>query len=259
MKRDNSMTRRFLVEAGVGEGMKAIEIGCGGGEVTQILAELVGPGGKVIALDRNREMLSSAQNLMNEHDISNVQFIQADLNDDSPELDSISESFDILAGRRVLMYLKQPASVLRNFAMRLKPGALIVFEETDPTMIPGRVDKLPAHEEASRWFTRMLESEGADIAMGFGLPKLLVDAGFCFEGIRAEAVIEGQGMQFPLSVLTRMMSQRLIAHEIATASEIESLAARIESEIQQSRTTVYVSAMNFCAWGRKPSELSNRQ
>ncbi|MCB9105559.1 MAG: hypothetical protein H6633_15155 [Anaerolineales bacterium] len=58
MKRDNTTTRRYLSDAGVKlGGMHVIEIGCGGGEVTEVLAELVGSSGAVVAIDQQSKCI----------------------------------------------------------------------------------------------------------------------------------------------------------------------------------------------------------
>ena len=252
MKRDNSMTRRFLAEAGVTRGMRVIELGCGGGEVTQILAELVGPSGIVVAIDRDPKALAMTGDRMKENGIEHVRISSADLAGDGSDLEDLrSEPFDVLAGRRVLMYLPDPVEVLRRLSRSLRSGGLVVFEETDLTMVPARVSPMPAHDRAAQWLRKMLVAEGADTAMGFGLPATLAQAGLNFERIRAEAVIQGQGTQFPLSGLLRLVQARVISAGIATQDEVDSLAARLEAE-SRDPTSVYVSDMSFCAWARKP-------
>ncbi|MBM4269711.1 MAG: methyltransferase domain-containing protein [Deltaproteobacteria bacterium] len=251
-ERDNRMTRRWLVDAGVTDGMRVIEVGCGGGEVTQILAELVGPSGSVVAFDRDQEALAIAHDRMRERRIEHVQFRSADVAEECSTLESFQEeSFDALAGRRVLMYLRNPAEVLRRLSGWLRSGGLVVFEETDSTMVPARRSPMPAHDRATQWLARMLAAEGANPAMGFDLPSTLAEAGLTFERIRAEAVIQGQGTQYPLRDLLGLLRSRLITAGVATQAEVDALAAGLEAE-SLDRTSVYVSEMSFCAWGRKP-------
>lgn len=101
MKRDNSMTRRFLMDAGITPGMRVLEIGCGNGEVTQELAELVGPSGSVVALDRNEGELALARARMAEQGIAHVNFAVADVTGDLSAMAALqSEPFDALAGRQ---------------------------------------------------------------------------------------------------------------------------------------------------------------
>ena len=236
------MTRRFLAEAGVTRGMRVIELGCGGGEVTQILAELVGPSGMVVAIDRDSKALAMTRDRMEEHGIEHVRISSVDLVGDGAELEDLrSEPFDILAGRRVLMYLPDPVEVLRQFSGLLRSGGLVVFEETDLTMVPARSSPMPAHDQASEWLRKMLVAEGADTAMGFGLPAKLAEAGLRFERIRAEAVIQGQGSQFPLSGMLKLLQNRFISAGIATEEEVDFLAARLEAESRDPN-------LRLCQW-----------
>ncbi|MEM8963776.1 MAG: methyltransferase domain-containing protein [Acidobacteriota bacterium] len=252
MKRDNSMTRRYFADAGVTHGMRVIELGCGGGEVTQILAELVGPSGLVVAVDCDPKAMTMTRDRMHDNGIDHVRIMSMDLVGDLSDLDDLrAEPFDVLAGRRVLMYLPDPVEVLRRCTRSLRGGALVVFEELDLTMAPGRVTTMTAHDQASEWLRRMLDAEGADAAMGFRLPSTLVQAGLRFERIRAEAVIQGQGTQFPLAELLKLVQARVIATGIATQDEVDSLAVRLDEE-SRDPTSIYVSEMSFCAWAYKP-------
>ena len=252
MKRDNTMTRRFLADAGVGTGMRVIEIGCGSGEVTQILAELVGPTGTVLALDRNEGALALAQEQLRAQGIEHVQFMVVDVTSDSPHQHPFpEESFDVLAGRRVLMYLQDPATVVRRFAKCLRSGGTVVFEEADSTMTPGRLSPMTAYDKMVGWLNRMLVAEGANPSMGFHLPATLARAGLVFERVRAEATIQGQGSQFPYSTLLKLVQERLVATNTATQTEVDALTAELDEE-RIDPTCVYVSDMSFCAWARKP-------
>ncbi|MEZ4705694.1 MAG: methyltransferase domain-containing protein [Caldilineaceae bacterium] len=251
MKRDNTMTRRFLADAGIVPGMRVLEIGCGNGEVTQELAELVGPNGSIVALDRNEGRLAMARERMQEQGIAHVHFATADVTGGLSELAALQgEPFDALVGRRVLMYLPDPAAVLGRLSERLRSGGLVVFEEADATMVPARISPLPAHDQVAAWLRSMLIAEGANPAMGFALPAMLVQAGLRFERIRAEAVILSQGTQFSYSVLLKLMQSRLIAAGIATQAEVDALMDQLDVEASDP-THVYVGAMSFCAWAYK--------
>src|SRR3981081_1121878 len=47
------ITTRLLREAGLAPGMRVVDLGCGVGDVAFLAAEIVGPTGTVIAIDRN--------------------------------------------------------------------------------------------------------------------------------------------------------------------------------------------------------------
>ena len=49
----DDLTRRFLKKAGLGNGMRVLDIGSGAGDVALTAAELVGPEGQVVGVDVN--------------------------------------------------------------------------------------------------------------------------------------------------------------------------------------------------------------
>lgn len=251
MQRNNTTTRRYLSDAGVNPGMRVLEIGSGRGEVTEVLAQLVGPSGAVVAIEQNQTALATAQARMKERGIEHVQFISADITGEflRPEVLQYEE-FDVLAGRRVLMYLQEPAAVLRRLSDWLHPGGLVVFEESDLTMPPGRISTMEAHDQAVEWLRRMLIAEGANTSMGFGLPTTFINAGLRFEHIRAEAVVQGQGTQYRLKELLELVRARIMTAGITTQEKFDSLIGRLDAE-SRDPADVYISALSFCVWGQK--------
>ena len=51
------ITRQFLVSAGIGTGMKVLDVGSGAGDVALLLADLVGPRGDVVGVEMNPVIL----------------------------------------------------------------------------------------------------------------------------------------------------------------------------------------------------------
>src|SRR5262245_55311254 len=45
------LTERMLRAAGIGAGMRVLDVGCGLGDVSFLVSELVGPGGSVVGID----------------------------------------------------------------------------------------------------------------------------------------------------------------------------------------------------------------
>src|SRR5262245_21367903 len=68
--------RQLLKRAGIRRGMRVLDIGCGVGMVTQLLAELVGPHGEVIGVDYSAAQIQQARELLPKI-LSNVSFSQA--------------------------------------------------------------------------------------------------------------------------------------------------------------------------------------
>src|SRR5690242_1456998 len=53
-------TRRVFEEAGIGTGMKVLDVGCGPGDVSLLIADLVGETGSVLGIDASAETLRLA-------------------------------------------------------------------------------------------------------------------------------------------------------------------------------------------------------
>jgi tRNA A58 N-methylase Trm61 len=51
------ITERLLMRLNIGPGTRVLDLGCGAGDVSMLVAELVGPTGRVIA-KRNRTLIS---------------------------------------------------------------------------------------------------------------------------------------------------------------------------------------------------------
>jgi SAM-dependent methyltransferase len=241
-------TEQLLLDAGIARGMRVLDLGCGAGDVSCLLARLVGEEGRVIGVDRNGTALVRARESARSQGLSNVSFLELDLSEPLPG----PHAFDAVVARRVLMYLASPVDVLRRVVATLRPGGLAIIQEADATMTPGRHGAFPLHDRVSGWMWQTVAREGANVHMGFDLPRVLEQAGLKVEHVRAAAEIEGYGSGHSLSTITRAMIVRITGQGVATDAEIdiETLEARLVAE----RTAVgspYVSSLSFGVWARK--------
>jgi SAM-dependent methyltransferase len=249
MKKIPGFTERLLLDAGITAGMKVLDIGCGAGEVSFLVADLVGASGQVVGIDADEQAIATAQERAKERHYSNVNFCQQNL----AKLSLQTAVFDAVVGRRILMYLPDATTVLRGIAEIILPGGLFVFQESDSTMAPGRIGAMPLHDKVVDWIWKTVTREGADIHMGFNLPATMRSAGIIVDHVRAEPVIQGQAGHYPLHFIVRAMLPRIIKQGVASAEEIgiDTLEKRLDAE--RSRDAVYVSDFAFGVWGHKPA------
>jgi len=69
--------------AGITAGSRVMDVGAGPGYATIDLAEIVGPAGEVIAVDRSARFLQAAASMCKQRDLSNVRLHELDLMTDS--------------------------------------------------------------------------------------------------------------------------------------------------------------------------------
>lgn len=241
-------TERLLRDAGLCEGQRVLDIGCGSGDLSIFAGQVVGEGGSVVGVDRDLTPLEIARKRARAENLPQVTFHRAA----AEELSDAFGPFDLVIGRRVLMYQADPVVTLRKLARCLKPGGCMAFHEHDFTMTPARGVDLPIHRRVQGWVRRTVEREGADTAMGFGLYGALTAAGLQVEEVRAEAVVQTPTQPYDLIGIVRAILPRMIAAGVVGSAEVDldQLATRLEAERRDSGAT-YVADMMFGALARK--------
>ena len=111
--------------AGIGRGQTVIDVGAGPGFATQDLAEIVGPCGKVVAVERSARFLDMLTSRMRLLGIGHVEAVEADILDGP----LATATADALWCRWVLCFVSDPRAAVRNMLASLRPGGVAVFHE----------------------------------------------------------------------------------------------------------------------------------
>lgn len=109
-------------------GDRVLEVGAGPGHVTLLLADRVGPGGHVYAVDRSSEALAHLERRQEERGIAHIERIAAD----AATLAPAGLRVDATLIAMVLHHADDPAGILRNMARPLAPEGLAVVAEFHP-------------------------------------------------------------------------------------------------------------------------------
>jgi len=103
-----------------------LDLGCGTGELSVYLAELVGPEGKVVGVDPDKERILLAQHSYN--DIKNLSFVEGN-SSNFPGIDS--ESYDIIFCNYVIHWIPDKQELFNNMFESLKREGKIAFQYVD--------------------------------------------------------------------------------------------------------------------------------
>ena len=165
------VTRLILQQAGIAAGMRVLDLGTGTGAVARLAAEMVGPTGRVVGLDRASNALAAAETRRQADGLTNVTFVEGDV--DSWDHDG---EFDAVIARLILFHLRDPAAALAHHARSLPPGARVVAMDLDASAARS-VPATPAVAEAMDWILQGFQRIGANPTMGSRLGSLLEAAG----------------------------------------------------------------------------------
>jgi SAM-dependent methyltransferase len=159
--------------AGIGAGARVLDVGAGPGYATLDLADLVGPAGRVIAVERSPRFLAALDARRRELSVDNVVAVEADL-----ALDPLPRGpFDFTWCRWVASFVADPERLVRHLAQTLCPGGIAIFHEY-ASYATWRV--LPRHPPFEHFVALIMESwrrAGGEPDIALDLPSMLGAAG----------------------------------------------------------------------------------
>ena len=167
----NDVYRRPLATAlkrlEIGPGWRCVDVGAGGGDVSVALAEIVGHGGRVYAVDsdpRSRDVVAAAASAHSQ--VLAVTQAGEDL--------LLPELVDLAFCRFLLMHVHSPQVVLARMRRSVRPGGWVVAQE--PITSAGRIGGAAFSMRGARH---------PDI--GALLPSLVIEVGLTLVDAWAEA------------------------------------------------------------------------
>lgn len=163
--------------AGVQRGKTVMDLGCGPGWATLDLAEIVGPAGKVIAVDRSHRFLAALERAAAARGFTNIEIVESDVSD----LRLPPDSVDVVWCRWLLIFTPDPEGVVARVAPFLSPGGAFVLHEYGDYGTWRLAPRSPAHDRMVEAVVASWRAHGGDADVGLRLP-----AAFRANGLRVE-------------------------------------------------------------------------
>jgi SAM-dependent methyltransferase len=238
-------TRMIFAEAGIRPGMRVLDLGCGAGDVAFAAAGLVGPGGSVVGVDRSADALARARLRAEQRGLAQVRFVEGDIHDPAP-----GGPFDAIVGRLVLWAVPDPATLLRQQALMLRPGGLVVPIEIDLSTIRS-LPQTAFMTQVKSWLVEAFARAGL-VMLGPRLWAIVQEA-----GLRPLGMIGIQphfGPDDPVGIAylvetIRVAAAVIVGTGVATAEEIgmDTFEQRMKDEGQRNQA-VAAFPMLLSAW-----------
>jgi SAM-dependent methyltransferase len=239
-------SRRVLLGAGLQRGMRVADLGCGVGMVTALLAELVGPEGHVVGIDASAAQLAQARERLPQGG-TNIRFVEASATDTGLP----TASFDLVYCRFLLIHLPEPERALREMGALLKPGGILVCEESDLTSAgsepPSALDAF-----ANLW-ARLGPARGVDYTLGRRLFQMLQAAGFPEPEItfNQPVLARGENKRF-LELSVAEAGPAFVEAGLITAEALDRTLAEMR-RLKADETVLAEMPRMAQVWARKPA------
>lgn len=241
-------TERLFREAGIGPGQRVLDLGSGVGDVAMLVAYLVGPSGEVVGVERNGNSIARARARAAEAGLRNVTFIQSDVSQVASD-----KLFDAAVGRFILMFLPDPAGVLRSLSQLVRPGGVLAFHEVSWAPLLAFTAQLPLWSACASLIVEAFRGSGANTEMGPGLYRIFQEAGLPAPTMDMEMPIghEPDFIRWIYDVLCSLRPQiQQLNLSLETLGDLDTLAERLQAEVAASKTAVSWMAL-VGAWARK--------
>ena len=164
-------------------GASAIDLGCGPGGILDLLAEKVGPDGRVVGVEIDGASVARARAFARERRLTNVDIMTAD----ARHTGLPGASFDLVHARLLLANVPAPGQVVAEMARLVRPGGRVALLEPD-IALSACYPPHPGLEHLTELLVTAYRQEGADPRIGHRLPHLLAAAGL--DKIETEAHAE---------------------------------------------------------------------
>jgi len=156
--------------AGLAAGMQALEVGCGTGAVTRVMARLADPG-RAVGIDQSAERLEAGRAIAARTGLE-IHFEEGDAN----HLPLPATSFDFSFSRFLFEYLPDPPRALSELIRVTRPGGIVAVADLD-----GQIESFhplePTLAAALDEGLRILRNTGFDTRVGRKLYAWFLQAG----------------------------------------------------------------------------------
>ena len=220
------------------EGKHILEVGCGTGDDAREIARLVGPHGRVVAIDYSATMIAEARRRTADSALP-VEFREGD----ATKLAFNDGAFDYARVERVLMHIRDAQKALEETIRVVRSGGRIIISELDHDTV--FIDT-PQFELTRRLLTSLSDST-ASPRVGRTLARLMREAGL--QNVMIEATVLNVPFQMARFAFGGHVD-RCVQQELVSLQDAERWWQQLEKA--DGAGNYYGGAIVFTATGERP-------
>ncbi len=230
----SDMARSAFQRVGLERGWRVVDCGCGPIGGMAVLADLVGPTGRVVGIDFNEAALHTARSVCASLGLENVELVCSAL--EEVDVDGLGGPFDLVYTRCFLMHQPDAPAVLARMSDLVRPGGWIVAQEPLRSPAPRSQPDLAPLRGGWELMYEAIERSGVAPNAVEGLPRAADGLGLQSLTSRVWSTVMAPELGFELHAATLVASrQRALEAGVATAAEVDSIVA----DLRDARTGSY--------------------
>jgi SAM-dependent methyltransferase len=243
-------TGRLLDQVGLAPGASCLDAGCGPGETMRLMAQRVGPAGRVVGIDVDAPLGAQALTMLHDAGHRHCEFHPHDLTGPAPVPGA---PFDVVYARLLLFHLPERVAVLGRLWDAVAPGGHLVVQDYDlrsAEVLPS----LDSVDELKRVIIGAFTAAGCDVQAGARLPVYFAQAGLGTpDGTDVSGRLEPLGTGHPLFERTfRSLLPTALAQGITTGPAAITTLDSLSRDATRFADYPMLWPLLIGAWKRKP-------
>jgi SAM-dependent methyltransferase len=232
------ITRRLLDSLALKPDSRCLDLACGIGQTTRLIATYLGPQGECVGVDQDPALIETART--GPPAKARLAFQTAD----ASALPFDASSFDFVFTRYLLIHVPDPLAVLREMHRVARPGGIVAVQEPD--------NAYQCTDPESWAFPRLIqvfEALFAHACIGRNLVSLFREAGLKPRGATAELPIEFEGSNGKrlFRLTAEAMGPAILSRGIMSAQEFRKFCAELR-RLEDDPTIVWLSHPLVSVW-----------
>lgn len=238
-------TIQTLNLAGIQQGMRCLDVGCGAGYTSLLMSQFIGRSGKVTGMDINENNIKICNTKVN-HNNNKLKFMVGDL------YDSIlnKSSFDFVYSRFLFQHLPDPEKALERLLKLTVEKGVVVLEELDHGLWLSYPND-PNLRKLQKAYVSLLKLSGSDPYIARKLYGIFLKTGLKPNVSTYSVCVPMNNKSFNMMgvLLAKVLKSSILKNKLMTRTEFSQMLNGLK-KYALNPTGLVIYALAFRIWAR---------